>query len=58
MDYSFNWIIYYTVALYHVGRVEDALTWTRRALELRPDDPWHRQNEALFQQELHPVSQH
>jgi glycosyltransferase involved in cell wall biosynthesis len=57
MDYSFNWIIYYTVALYHVGRIEDALTWTRRALALRPDDPWHRQNEALFQQELHPVSQ-
>jgi glycosyltransferase involved in cell wall biosynthesis len=48
MDYRFNWIIYYTNALYHVGRIEDALHWTREALSLAPNDPWHKENEALF----------
>lgn len=48
MDYRFSWIIYYTNALYHVGRVEDALKWTREALAIVPDDPWHRENERLF----------
>jgi len=48
MDYRYNWIIYYTNALHHVGRVEDALTWTRHALEISPDDAWHRQNFAFF----------
>lgn len=50
MAYRFHWIIYYTNALYHVGRIEDALRWTLRALEICPDDPWHRQNETLFRQ--------
>ena len=48
LDHSFNWIIFYTNALYHLGETEEALGWTRRALELRPDDAWHRENFLLF----------
>jgi glycosyltransferase involved in cell wall biosynthesis len=48
LDYSFNWIIFYTNALYHVGEVGEALGWTKRALALRPDDAWHRENFLLF----------
>ena len=40
----YSWIIYYTNALYHQGRVADALEWTRKALELCPDDGWHKLN--------------
>jgi tetratricopeptide (TPR) repeat protein len=47
-DHSFNWVIFYTNALYHVGEVGEALRWTKRALELRPDDAWHRENFLLF----------
>lgn len=43
-----RWIIYYTNALYHLGRPAEALAWTERALALCPDDPWHRQNVAFF----------
>jgi glycosyltransferase involved in cell wall biosynthesis len=51
-DYDFNWIIYYTNALYHTGELEEALTWTRRALRVFPDDPWHRHNVVSFEREL------
>jgi tetratricopeptide (TPR) repeat protein len=43
-----RWIIYYTNALYHLGRLPEALAWTERALALCPDDPWHRHNLAFF----------
>jgi glycosyltransferase involved in cell wall biosynthesis len=52
MDYRYNWIIYYTNALFHVGEVQEALAWTRRALEICPDDAWHRDNFLLFTQAL------
>jgi tetratricopeptide (TPR) repeat protein len=55
LDHSFNWIIYYTNALYHLGETEEALRWTRRALELRPDDAWHRENFLLFAGAAQPV---
>lgn len=48
LEQRFGWIIYYTNALYHLGAIDEALRWTRRALEICPDDPWHRQNFALF----------
>lgn len=48
LDYSFNWIIFYTNALYHLGETEEALQWTKRALSLRPEDAWHRENFLLF----------
>jgi glycosyltransferase involved in cell wall biosynthesis len=51
-DYDVNWIIYYTNALYHMGELEAALEWTRRALEIHPDDSWHRQNAGSFEREL------
>jgi hypothetical protein len=48
MAHRFDWLIHYTNALFHVGEVREALRWTRRALELRPDDEWHRQNFIAF----------
>lgn len=42
------WIIHYTNALYHAGLLSDALAWTKRALELLPDDLYHRRNLAFF----------
>jgi glycosyltransferase involved in cell wall biosynthesis len=51
-DYDCNWIIYYTNALYNIGDLEAALGWTRRGLEIRPDDPWHQQNVSAFEREL------
>ena len=47
-DYTHRWIIHYTNALYHTGQIDAALTWTRRALELAPEDTWHQRNEAYF----------
>jgi tetratricopeptide (TPR) repeat protein len=48
LDYTFNWIIFYTNALYHLGETREALDWTKRALRLGPDDAWHRENYLLF----------
>lgn len=44
MDYRYNWIIYYVNALLNVGRAQEALAWTRLAIEMRPDDPRHQLN--------------
>lgn len=52
MDYRFNWLIYYTNALYHLGELAEALNWTRQALALCPGDVMHRQNLAFFKQAL------
>lgn len=52
MTYSYDWLIYYTNALFQVGRVADALRWTRHALSIRPDDPWHQHNERFFAEQL------
>jgi glycosyltransferase involved in cell wall biosynthesis len=51
-DYDFTWIIYYTNALYHVGQLDEAVAWTRRALRVSPDNPWHCNNADLFEGEL------
>jgi hypothetical protein len=50
MDYRFNWMIYYTNALYHLGELSQALHWTRQALAICPGDAMHRQNLAYFKQ--------
>jgi glycosyltransferase involved in cell wall biosynthesis len=47
-DLQYSWIVYYTNALYHLGRVEDALAWTRKALEVCPGEQWHLLNERFF----------
>jgi GT2 family glycosyltransferase len=52
MRYAYNWIIYYTNALYHVGEVREALIWTRRALEICPAGPWHCENLLSFERTL------
>jgi glycosyltransferase involved in cell wall biosynthesis len=46
--YQFDWIIYYTNALYHLGRKTEALSWTVRALAIAPHDTWHRHNLRLL----------
>lgn len=48
MDYQFNWIIYYTNALYHMGEINEALYWTEQALQICPVDPMHRHNLKVF----------
>lgn len=44
LEYRYGWIIYYTNALFRVGAIREAQEWTRRALEICPDAPWHREN--------------
>ena len=52
MEYRFNWIIYYTNALYWLGDIQGALAWTHRALQICGGDAMHRANLTLFQQAL------
>jgi tetratricopeptide (TPR) repeat protein len=52
MDYRFNWMIYYTNALYHLGETQAALDWSRKALQICPGDAMHRQNLAFFKGSL------
>jgi hypothetical protein len=47
--HTYDWLIHYTNALYHLGDVESALTWTHHALTITPDDRWHRHNLTYFQ---------
>ena len=47
-EWEYDWIIYYTNALYHVGRLQDALEWTDYALNLRPEDAYHLSNKKFF----------
>jgi glycosyltransferase involved in cell wall biosynthesis len=51
-ELKYGWIVYYTNALYHLGRIEDALEWTRIALERCPGIEWHVENERVFRQAL------
>jgi tetratricopeptide (TPR) repeat protein len=51
-DYAYRWIIHYTNGLYYTGQIEAALAWTRRALELSPDDPWHQRNHAFLAEQV------
>ena len=55
MTYAYDWLIHYTNALFQVGRMADALLWTRKALALRPDDPWHLHNERFFSSQFGPA---
>jgi tetratricopeptide (TPR) repeat protein len=48
---AFDWIIYYVNALYRLGRTEEALSWTQRALTICPDDAWHQANYLFFTDE-------
>lgn len=48
LDTTYRWIIFYTNALYHTGRISSALHWTTAALEIVPDDPHHLANRAYF----------
>jgi Glycosyl transferase family 2 len=52
LAYDFHWIIYYASALYHLGAAREALGWTKRALEIVPDDPRHRENFFFFAEAL------
>ena len=47
-----SWMIHYTNALYHVGRVREALEWTGKALEICPQDQWHALNQQFFSERL------
>ncbi len=47
-EWEYDWIIFYTIALFHVGRLQDALEWTNHALKLRPEDAYHLSNKTFF----------
>lgn len=52
LAYHFDWIIHFANALYHVGELAEAQAWTRHALTICPDDPWHRENDRFFARQL------
>ncbi len=47
-EWEYDWLIHYTNALYHVGRLQDAIEWTNHALSLRPEDAYHLSNKSYF----------
>ncbi len=49
LECRYDWIIHYCNALFHVGRLADAHEWSKRALAIRPDDPWHLENVRIFE---------
>lgn len=51
-DLRYCWIIHYTNALFHLGRIPEALEWTRNALAICPGDAWHVENERLFEERV------
>lgn len=50
--HTYDWLIHYTNALYHLGDVESALAWTRHALTIVPDDWWHLHNRGYFEEQI------
>jgi glycosyltransferase involved in cell wall biosynthesis len=48
LDFRYHWIIHYTNALFHMGRIAEALQWTEHALTICPTDSWHNGNRDLF----------
>jgi glycosyltransferase involved in cell wall biosynthesis len=48
MEWRYAWIIYWTNALYHIGAIQEAYEWTKRALEMCPGDQQHVYNLAYF----------
>ncbi len=52
LSLRYSWIIHYTNALFHVGRVRDALEWTEKALAICPGEDWHRINRDVFSARL------
>jgi hypothetical protein len=52
MEWRFNWIVHYVYALVHCGRRQEALDWTRHALQISPRDPWHLANLRLLDEAM------
>jgi glycosyltransferase involved in cell wall biosynthesis len=52
LDLNYRWIISYANALYQLGQVEEALSWTQAALTICPDDASHLANCAFLLREL------
>ena len=48
LAYRYDWIIHYSNALFHVGRVAEGLEWTNRALGICPHETWHLENARFF----------
>jgi len=51
-EYRYDWIVHYTNALYHLGRVEEALEWSQKALAICPTDTWHTLNWHFFSESV------
>jgi hypothetical protein len=52
LEYRYNWLVYYTNALYGTGRLREALEWTEHALQICPTDQWHLANRQFFLAQL------
>jgi tetratricopeptide (TPR) repeat protein len=50
----YSWIIYYTNALFHLGRLREAQEWTAKALDICPGERWHVMNRQFFLQCIRP----
>src|SRR5205823_3115973 len=37
----YDWIVHYTNALFHLGRIQEAMEWSEKALAICPADTWH-----------------
>lgn len=49
---QYSWIIHYTNALFHMGRVHDGLEWTEKALAICPGEQWHIINHRVFSEQI------
>jgi glycosyltransferase involved in cell wall biosynthesis len=47
-SFRYNWMIHYTNALYHLGKPQEALEWSDRALSICPGETWHIVNWHFF----------
>jgi hypothetical protein len=58
MECRYRWIIHYTNALVHLDRLQEALEWTEKALEICPQDAWHLANRRLLKEAVGAKSAH
>lgn len=48
LSLRYSWIIFYTNALFRLGRLQEAREWTARALAICPGERWHMLNQQYF----------
>jgi glycosyltransferase involved in cell wall biosynthesis len=51
-EYRYDWIVHYTNALFHLGRLSEAISWSEKALSICPADVWHSMNWHFFAESI------